>query len=183
MAGTALGKWIAETWNGQLDRLIILEEPRVGALPAARLLGQVDGLGEIVGKIDPSKRIYLDSGNTSEQSRAEMRSTLKGLPDEHRIAVVTINDDAAVGALAAARELDRESDVVITGQGADRIARGETRRPGSRLIGSTAYWPERYGEKLIPLAVRILQGEAVPPAVHIDHEFIAAENIDLFYPG
>jgi ribose transport system substrate-binding protein len=85
--------------------------------------------------------------------------------------------------LAAARELDRESDVVITGQGADRIARGEIRRPDSRIIGSTAYWAERYGEKLIPLAVKILQGEAVPPAVHIDHEFITADNIDLFYQG
>jgi ribose transport system substrate-binding protein len=68
------------------------------------------------------------------------------------------------------------------GQGADRIVREEIRHPDSRIIGSTAYWPERYGEKLIPLAVKILQGEA-PPTVHIDHEFINATNIDAFYPG
>jgi ribose transport system substrate-binding protein len=183
MAGIALGNWIADTWNGKLDRLAILEEPRVGALPAARILGQIDGLEEIVGEIVPTKRIYLDSGNTSEQSKAEMLNALKDLPDEDRIAVVTINDDAAIGALAAARELSREADVVIVGQGADRIARGEIRHPDSCIIGSTAYWPERYGEKLIPLAVKILQGEAVPPAVHIDHEFIHAGNIGAFYPA
>jgi ribose transport system substrate-binding protein len=182
MAGVALGDWIANTWDGQLDRLVILEEPRVGALPAARLLGQIDGLQEVVGEIGSPKRIYLDSGNTSEQSRAEMLSALKDLPSKHRIAIVTINDDAAIGALAAARELGREADVVIVGQGADRIARSEIRRPNSRIIGSTAYWPERYGEKLIPLAVKILQGEAVPPAVHIDHQFITADNIEAFYP-
>ena len=181
MAGVALGNWIAGTWNKQFDRLAILEEPRVGPLPAARLLGQLDGLEEIVGDIPASKRIYLNSGNTSEQSQAEMLGALQKLPNEHRIAVVTINDDAAVGALAAARELDREADVVIVGQGADRIARSEIRHPDSRIIGSTAYWPERYGEKLVPLAIKILQGEAVPPAVHIDHEFIDATNIDAFY--
>jgi ribose transport system substrate-binding protein len=183
MAGVALGNWIADTWNGKFDRLAILEEPRVGALPAARLLGQINGLEEVVGEIVPAKRVYLDSGNTSERSRAGMLSALKDLPDEDRIAVVTINDDAAIGALAAARELNREADVVIVGQGADRIARGEIRHADSCIIGSTAYWPERYGEKLIPLAVKILQGEAVPPAVHIDHEFIDAGNIDAFYPA
>jgi ribose transport system substrate-binding protein len=183
MAGAALGNWIADAWNGQFERLVILEEPRVGALPAARLLGQIDGLEEVVGEIDATKRIYLDSGNTSEQSQTEMLNALKDLPDQHRIAVVTINDDAAIGALSAARELGREADVVIVGQGADRIARGEIRHPDSRIIGSTAYWPERYGEKLIPLAVKILQGQAVPPAVHIDHEFINADNIDAFYPA
>jgi ribose transport system substrate-binding protein len=182
MAGVALGEWIAEAWDGQLDQLIILEEPRVGALPAARLQGQMDGLQEVVGPIDRTKRTHLDSGNTSEQSQAEMLSALEDLVARHRIAVVSINDDAALGALAAARELGREADVVIVGQGADRIARSEIRRPDSRIIGSTAYWPERYGEKLIPLAVKILQGEAVPPAVHIDHHFITGDNIDLFYP-
>jgi ribose transport system substrate-binding protein len=183
MAGVALGNWITDNWTGRFDRLVALEEPRAGALPAARLLGQIDGLQEVVGQVGSSKRIYLDSGNTSEQSQVEILGALKALPNEHRIAIVTINDDAALGALAAARELGREADVVIVGQGADRIARGEIRRPESRLIGSTAYWPERYGEKLIALAIKLLQGEAMPPAVHIDHEFITAHNIDAFYPA
>lgn len=182
MAGVALGRWIADSWRGQIDQLIILEEPRVGALPAARLQGQIDGLQEVVGQIGLTKRTHLDSGNTSEQSQAQMLCALRDLASKHRIAVVSINDDAALGALAAARELEREADVVIVGQGADRIARSEIRRPDSRIIGSTAYWPERYGEKLIPLAVKILQGEAVPPAVHIDHHFITDDNIDRFYP-
>jgi ribose transport system substrate-binding protein len=76
--------------------------------------------------------------------------------------------------LTAARKLSREQDIVIVGQGADRRVREEMRRPGCRIIGSTAYEPERYGEKLIPLALKILRGEPVPPAVYIDHVFIPA---------
>jgi ribose transport system substrate-binding protein len=76
--------------------------------------------------------------------------------------------------LAAARRLQREDDVVIVGQGADRRVRDELRRPVSRIIGSTAYEPEHYGEKLIPLALRILRGEPVPPAVYLEHTFVSA---------
>jgi ribose transport system substrate-binding protein len=96
--------------------------------------------------------------------------------------VICFNDDAAIGALAAAAKLKREQDVVIVGQGADRRVRSELRKSGSRIICSTAYWPEHYGEKLIDAALRILRGEPVPPAVYIDHTLITPDNIDQFYP-
>ena len=41
---------------------------------------------------------------------------------------------------------------------------------------------ENDGEKLIDLALKILQGKPVPPAVYTDHTFINAKNIDIFYP-
>jgi ribose transport system substrate-binding protein len=78
----------------------------------------------------------------------------------------------------AARKLQREGDVIIVGQGADRRVREELRHSGSRVIGSTAYAPEKYGESLIPLALRILRGGPVPPAVYLEHEFISAISSD-----
>lgn len=182
MAGVPLGNWIKKHWDGQFDRLIVLHEPRSGALPAARIQGQLDGLQEIVGEVPQSKMTYLDSGNTSEVSEAQMLATLKSLPDLQRFAVIVINDDAAIGALSAARRLGRESAVAIVGQGADRRARAEIRNPEARLVGSTAYWPEKYGERLVDVALKILQGQQVPPAVYMDHVFINAENIGEFYP-
>jgi ribose transport system substrate-binding protein len=182
MAGMALGNWIVEHWNGAWDRLLVLEEQRPGALVAARIQGQLDGLQEIVGHIPTSKIIYLDSGNTTEISQANMLAALERLASEHRLAIIPFNDDAAFGAISAARQLGREEDVVIVGQGADRIARTEIRKRGSRLIGSSAYWPEKYGEKLIEVALRILRGEPVPPAVYNEHVFITKDKIDEYYP-
>jgi ribose transport system substrate-binding protein len=72
--------------------------------------------------------------------------------------------------------------VLIVGQGADRRLRDELRRGNSRIIGSTAFHPERYGERLIEIALKILHGEPVPPAAYIDHTFISAKNVDLYYP-
>ena len=176
MAGLALGNWIIENWGDSIDRLIILEEPRAGSLVAARIQGQLDKMQSVIGEIPADKRLVLNSGNTCEISEAEMTAALKKMPDAHKIAVVCFNDDAALGALMAARELHREQDVVIVGQGADRRVREEMSNPSCRIIGSTAYEPELYGEKLIPLALKILRGEPAPPAVYIDHVFIPASQ-------
>jgi ribose transport system substrate-binding protein len=182
MAGMALGRWLVEHWDGTFDRLIILEEKRPGALPATRIQGQLDGLQEVIGKVPASQILYLDSGNTTEISQTNMLQALQELADARRLAVISFNDDAAFGAICAARELGREGDMVIVGQGADRIVRKEIRLPESCLVGSTAYWPEKYGEKLIEVALKILSGEPVPPAVYNQHVFITRDNIDEFYP-
>ena len=65
------------------------------------------------------------------------------------------------------------NDVVLTGQGADRSLREELSNPASRVMGATTYHPERYGEQLIRLALKILRGEPAPPAVNIEHSFIS----------
>jgi ribose transport system substrate-binding protein len=183
LAGVALGEWVRAHWGGEIDRLLILEEPRAGALPAARIQGQLAGFQEVAGPTPEAKRIALNSGNTSSISQAEVQRALQELPDQHRIAVICFNDDAAIGALRAAQKLQREEDLAIVGQGADRIIRDELRRPGARIIGSTAFLPERYGEKLTDLALRILRGESAPPAVFMDHVFVDAGNVDMYYPA
>jgi ribose transport system substrate-binding protein len=182
VAGVELGHAVQQEWGGQFDRLIILEHPRAGMLTATRLLGQLDGLREVLGELDPQQMISLDCGNTSQISEAEMLQLLPKLANEHHLAVICFNDDAAIGALEAARQLYRMSDVLIVGQGADRRLRDELRRGHSRIIGSTAFHPERYGEKLIAIALKILKGETVPPAVYMEHTFIKASNIDQYYP-
>lgn len=181
MAGLALGTWVQQHWHGELDALLVLIEPRAGSLPEARIHGQVDGLREVIGQIPEDRVFYLDSGNTSTVSEAAVTEALEDLPDARRIGVLSFNDDAAYGALQAARKLNREEDVAIVGQGADRTIRNEIRRQNSRIIGSTAFFPEGYGDKLLNLAIKILEGKPVPPAVYMEHIFIDKDNINIYY--
>jgi ribose transport system substrate-binding protein len=176
MAGVVMGEWLREHWEGQYDQLVILDEPRAGALPATRIQGQLDGLVSILGPVPPGKQVVRHSGNTRETSLQVMKAVLADLPEPSRVAVLSFNDDAAIGALEAARQQGLEDRIVIVGQGADRRVREELSQPGSRIIGSTTYTPEKYGEKLIPLALRILRGESVPPAVYVEHTFIRAAS-------
>ncbi len=179
VAGTALGKAVQKEWGGQFDRLLVLEHPRAGHLPAARIRGQMDGYQQIIGEVNDEKILYRDSGNTTQISETVMLQLLQELPNEHRLAVISFNDDSAIGALDAARKEYRTADVLIVGQGADRRLRDELRRGNSRIIGSSAFHPELYGEKLIKLALDILKGEPVPPAVYMEYTFIDAANVDL----
>ena len=174
LAGVALGEWIQAHWGGQIDRAIVLIEPRAGTLPAARIQGQLEGLQSVIGDLPPDRLITLDCGNTVEISEKQMLAELKEWPEARRLAVISFNDNAAIGALNAVCKLHRQADVAIVGQGADRRVRETLRDPQSRIIGSTAYWPEQYGEKIIPLALKILRGEPVPPAVYIEHTFVSA---------
>lgn len=182
VAGIALGRAVKTRWNGHYDKLVVLEHPRPGDLPALRIKGQLDGFYEIVGRLAPDELVYLDCGNTAEVSYAEMRRLLQSLPDAQRLPVICFNDDAAIGVLEAVKSLGREQDVLIVGQGADRRVRDELRKENSRIIGSTAFHAELYGEKLVEIAVKILEGEPVPPAVYIPHTFIDAETLELYYP-
>ena len=108
-----------------------------------------------------------------------MASSCRELPSRNCAAyriLIADNDDAALGALAAfetAGQLDR---VAAVGQNADRLGRAALQRPVFPFIGSTSYAPEAYGGQLIDLALKILRGEPVPPAVYVDHTFISADG-------
>ena len=182
MAGNALGEWVMANWGGHYDRVMILEEPRGGMLTATRIYGQLDGLQKILGKVTELKRIHLNSGNRLDISTESVIETMNVYPEYHRFVVLPFNDDAATGALRAARRLGREKDVIIAGMGVAPIVRDEIRDPGSRIIGSSAFWPEKYGKSLVEIAKKILKGERVPNAITSKHIFLTSKNIDHYYP-
>jgi ribose transport system substrate-binding protein len=180
-AGEHLGRWICEHWGGKLDRLLVLREERAGALVEARMQGQLDGLRATLGEFGAIKIIDIDSGNTAEVSAANTTAVLRALPPHLRIAFISVNDDAAIGAISAARALGREKTFMGVGQGGDRPAREELRRPDSLLLCTTAYMPENYGAKLLELAKRLLAREPLPPAVYCEHTLLTRDNIHQHY--
>jgi len=88
-----------------------------------------------------------------------------------------------LGALRAFSEVGRSNSCLALGVGAFPEARRELRFPQSRLIGSIATFPERYGDNLIQIALDILHHKQVPPAVYAPIQLITPQNIDKFYPS
>lgn len=183
LAGEGLGQWVKKNWNGQVDALLSLELPQSGDIPAARMQGQREGLEAVVGKIDESKVKHLDSKNTLEEARKLVADVLTTLPNAHHITVICINDDTALGAIAAAQAAGRTKDIAVVGQGADERGRAEIRKPNSPLVGSTLYAPEKYGSKIIPAMLKLVKHDSVPPSIYVDHVFITKDNVDKYYPN
>jgi ribose transport system substrate-binding protein len=46
-----------------------------------------------------------------------------------------------------------------------------------------AYFPETYGNRVVRLALDVLHGRRVPPAVFTDHELVTPFNVDKIYPN
>lgn len=172
LAGEALGRAIADRWRGPVDAVLGLELPQAGPVPRARLQGQLDGLRRIV-PVAPERIRFLDAGNSEDSARAAAAAALPALPAQARLAVVGINDETVLGALAALRAAGRAAQALAVTQGLDRRAREELRRPDSPLIGGVTFQPESYGAHLIPLALDLLQGRPVPPALYLGHAFVA----------
>ncbi|MGL4648748.1 MAG: substrate-binding domain-containing protein, partial [Caldilineaceae bacterium] len=181
MAGEALGGWILNVWHGRLDKLLRLEAPVVGP-PGARIQGQQEGLESVLGRLPAEKVVAVDSPVLVDESERAMAALLPSLDADEHIAIVGINDEAVLGALAAFESAGRLDQVISVGQNGDRLGRAALRRSDFPFLGSTAYFPERYGEQLLALALRLLRGEATPPAIYSRHVFLTAVNLNEHYP-
>lgn len=181
IAGRALGRWAHEHWHRDFDRVLLIELPVAGPLLKARMTGALAGLEEILGHIERARIHHLDGANTFEGAQKAVKQHLKH-HRRGRALILAMNDPNALGALEAFRHAALPDRCAVAGQGATLDARNELRRPQTQLIGSVAYFPERYGEALLQLALDILKKRPLPPAVYTKHRLVTSANVHRLYP-
>ena len=182
MAGRHLGRWANKHWGGEADEMLLLELPRSGSIPQARMKGMLTGVQEVLRRADLVKAIHLDGDGRFQASWEATRRHLR-TTRARRILVAGGTDPSAIGAIRAFEEAGRSSECAAVGQNGEPEGRAELRQPHSRLVGAVAYFPEKYGEGLLRLALDILNRRVTPPAKFIKHVLITRENVDHFYPN
>jgi ribose transport system substrate-binding protein len=181
IGGRALGRWAKEHWEGAVEQVMLIGLPIAGPLPALRITGIQDGLRAELPRIPDAPTVHLDGKGDFDQILGVVRRWLRRSP-RRRTLVGTVNDMCALAALRAFEEAGAGHLCAVISQNAIRDGRNELRRPGTRLIGTVAYFPERYGDELIPLALNMLENKAVPPATFVKHQLLTPKNVDLIYP-
>ncbi|ADV83535.1 substrate-binding domain-containing protein [Terriglobus saanensis] len=182
IGGRALGHACVQQWGGAVDEVILLELPIAGPLPRTRMIATLAGIREILPKLPDEKAIFLDGKGRFEDSLLAVRKHLYKSTSK-KILLAALNDPSCLGGLQAFEEFGRSEHCLAVGQNASIEARREMRRPNSRLIGSVGYFPERYGEAVIALAVDRVQGREIPSAAFVKHRLITAANVDVAYPN
>lgn len=182
VGGRYLGRWARQNWSGQVDDVLLLELPMAGPLPQSRLSGVVSGIKEALPALEERRITRLNGNGQFGPSLQQVRTYLRRSRGA-RILVAAINDPSALGALRAFEEAGRAERCAVLGQNASEEARAEMRVPGTRLVGSVAYFPERYGDGIIALALEILARRRVPPAIFVKHELITPANVNHHYPN
>lgn len=182
IAGRHLGRWAKKNWFGEADEILLLELSRAGSLPRLRMRGIAAGLAEVVRGAEHVPQLQIDADGQFKTALEVVRKHLR-TSQSKRILVGAANDGSALGALRAFEEAGRGQHCAVVGQNAEPEARYEMRQPGTRMIGSVAYFPEKYGDGLIRLALDLLVRKPVQPACFTKHQLVTPETVDHFYPN
>lgn len=159
--------------------LVVGELPQSGVIPAMRTEGQIAGFRASLPEFSLDRIIRIDTKNTLQYSFQQMGNALGRIPPGAPILITAINDQSVSGMLRAVQQKGREADVLVVGNGADEQ---ETMVGEEAFVASVAYFPERYGNYLIPIALMRLAGHRVPQAVAVQHVMVTPANICEFYP-
>jgi len=187
IAGQALGKFAKENWSDQtLVAAILGDVSDSSAAVMARIQGVTEGLRQ---ELSDVSLVRLDSAGHSVRAGSALSKFLAA-QTRRKVLVATLDDASALAAKSAVEAAGRISDCVIVSQGADRSIHGgasekkeiDPANRGSVVLGSVAYYFDRYGYEILPIALRMLRGEHVPSQTSTKHIMISAKNVFLEYP-
>jgi ribose transport system substrate-binding protein len=177
-AGKALVKAAQRHWDGECDELLTLDLEIAGSLPSLRLSGAESVVRKRIG--ENLHVHHLESRGEFVRSFELTRRYLRFAP-KRRTLLTGINDFAVVGALRAFEEAGRNHLCLAVSMGGGPEARQELRLPNTRLTACVGFFPERYGEGILRLALDALQQKSFPGAVYTPIQLFTAQNVDEFY--
>jgi ABC-type sugar transport system substrate-binding protein len=187
IAGRALGAFAVEAWPGeQVLGVLIGDLANSGPAINDRVQGVAEGVHEALPSLNLAP---LDTGGQSVRADALLAKFLQTQRGQ-RVLIATLDDLAAVYAKNAIEMNRRQSDCIIVSQGLDRNVHGsasekkeiDPNNRGSVVLGSVAYYMDRYGYDVLPLALRLLAGETLPPRTMTQHTLVTAANVFREYP-
>jgi ABC-type sugar transport system substrate-binding protein len=187
IAGEALGQVAARSWRGQATVAVIVGpvEAKADRVPE-RVQGVLEGLRA---KLPGVKPTTLDTQGNPARMGALLGKYLAAHPGA-KVLVAATDDATALAAKSTLEQAGRASDAAIASHGVDRNIHGgindkkeiDPTNRGSIVIGSVAFYLDRYGYDVLPLALRMLRGEPVPPRTATRHLLITASNVFVEYP-
>jgi ribose transport system substrate-binding protein len=187
IAGRALGAFARDTWSDQAVLGVLIGDL---ADPGPVVSDRIQGINEGVRESLPTLKLAsLDTGGQSVRADALLTKFLQTQRDQ-RLLIATLDDLAAVYAKNAVEMNRRQSDCIIVSQGLDRNIHGGASEkkeinPNNRasvVLGSVAYYMDRYGYDVLPLVLRLLAGETLPPRTVTQHILVTAANVFREYP-
>lgn len=168
LAGETLGKWVVDHWQSQVDKILVMTESRVVDIVQLRLERALESFKQYV-KFTDNDVMYMNGGNERSVAHETVKDTLLHWKQYEHIALLGLNNDMIFGVLDAAKELDMSDQFVTIGQGS-REDLGEESYSG--FLGMVNLYPEKYGSRLIDLALQIKKGQSIPKENFIEHHII-----------
>ena len=187
IAGDALGQFALRSWRGRSTLGVLIGDLGAQALGVPE---RAQGAREALTRHLPSSRVVTLDTHGNPAQVAPLLGKLLAAQPATKLLIATMDDATALAAKGALESAGRLLDAAIVSQGADPSIHGgindrreiDPANRGSIVIGSVAFLLDRYGYEVLPLAVRMLRGEAVPARTATRHVLITAANVFREYP-
>jgi len=179
VAGAAVGAWVKAHWACTYDAYVSLESAVVPDRSRLRMEGYRQGFATAC---PITNEQVGGSADRQDTARDAVATLLESLPGKSRIVVVAMNDDGALGALDAAKAAGRETDVWVSGQGAEARVR-DLIRTNEHYLGDAAYFPERFGATIVPAMLDLVAGKPVAKLLLVEPAWVDSTTIGTIYPS
>jgi len=185
IAGDALTRFAAANWQGAAVVAVIVG----GTTPADLIDARVGGITAGLKRGKPGIAITRIEAGSFERVEKNLTTFLAAQRGK-KILVAALDDRSVINAKEVIESAGRSDDCVIIGQGLDRSVHGGMHEKkeisfdnrGSIVLGSVAFYVDRYGYDVMPLALRMLRGEPVPAQTRTKHMLVTPMNVFREYP-
>ena len=143
---------------------------------ALRLEGIVEALQEAGIEFTDDQVTWIDFNNDETKAQSTAADFLTAHPDSRKILFGVLTDPASAGVLAAIETAKRSDDCMIVSHGGEDVGI-EMLKKDNCFQGTVCYDPAKYGEGLIPLAVRIIHGEQAEVYNYAQQYMLTRDNL------
>lgn len=179
VGGELLGKGAKAKFGDAAAKLLVIGIPESGPAFISRAEGAIKGVQQTYPNVSVTQ---ASSKNDVNVTRQVVTDFLTANPTT-KVMIWTHVDEQALAAQAAVKAANRMNDAVIASLGGEDILWPELRSKDSIILGTASFYPEKWGDDLIPLAIKWLDDGVVPPPVmNPPMAVVTKENVNQLYP-
>lgn len=124
--------------------------------------------------------VQVDAGATVATAYTAMQQSLQTIPADQNIVVMSVSDDATVGAWRAISQAGRDDSSLISGFGGDLDAVEGLRKNPAWVAESSSFF-HSWGEYLMALATALTEGVTPPELTPAPAAALTKQNVDTYF--
>lgn len=184
IAGRAAGDYAKSEWDCKDVWLLLGENKEEGEAADQRLAGFADGVQEVCGSL-PGERIARErmAAGTADQAITATTDWMTAHPQAEHLLGTSLDDERSSGIAKAFVANGGKGMVASTGcdaVGIDVLKQDVASK--NRYLGCAAFFPEKYPDYLVGLALDVIAGNPVPNEVHLEHKLLTHDTVGEVYP-
>lgn len=162
IAGEHAAAYIKEHWDGKLEQLLVLGKYGHEPITKLRISSALEFIGSQI-EMNHNALHMIEWGHPTNNPTQELVKLLKDIPKEDHMLIMAFNLRHLLASYDLILQYREGKNTIIVGQNHTRQIEELMKLRDSPIIGCVHYNPEGYGERIMDLALRMLNNADVNP--------------------